>query len=293
MSSSAPLIFSRLPPVWPANVRALASRKPTLLADGQTIPPLEARLAGFRAPAEHLARYRAVCAFPADGRLPITYPHVLAAPLHLALLTGPHFPLRPIGLVHLRNRIEALRPVGEAERLDLACRFGGHRETDRGQEFDLVTEAGAGGEVAWREVSTLLARRPGVRTPRPTAEERHPPPPGDRPDRRWPLAPGLGRAYAAASGDYNLIHLSAVTARLFGFRRAIAHGMWSLGRIAAELAPALAPAAQVLELSFKLPVFLPGTVTLRSWAREGGLDFLLLDADGLRPHAAGRIAPLA
>jgi len=287
MTSPAPLSFERSPAVWPSLAKAVFSRRPLLLAAGETIPPLEARLAPAVSDAAHLDAYRELCGFEPDQRLPITYPHVLAGPLHLALLTGQRFPLKLLGLVHLGSRIESLRAIGQLEPIELRCRVGGHRETDRGQEFDLVTEARAGGQVAWTETSTLLARRPGSRPPRP------PPGPAAPPLARaapWSLQADLGRRYARVSGDYNPIHLSGVTARLFGFRRAIAHGMWTLARVAAELQPRVAAGGSVLEVAFKLPVLLPGRVTFREWPVERGFGFALLDAAGERPHAIGSFA---
>jgi acyl dehydratase len=264
------------------------ARRPSLLAPGQTVPALEARLAA-RAPEPRLLEaYREVCGFEPDGRLPITYPHALAGPIHLALLTGGGFPVRLLGLIHLRSRIEALRAIGELEPLELRCRVEGHRETDRGQEFDLLTEARAGGQPAWREIQTLLARRPGSRPGRPAPG---PPAPGGASSTTWSLGADLGRRYARVSGDDNPIHLSAATARLFGFPRAIAHGMWSLARAAAELQPRSAGGGSVLEVAFKLPVLLPGRVTFREWPLGRGAGFALLDESGARPHAVGTFGP--
>jgi acyl dehydratase len=281
---SAPLSFERSPAVWPLLARAVLARRPSRLVEGGTIPALEARLAPLVPDAAHLDAYRELCGFEPDGKLPVTFPHVLAGPLHLALLTGPGFPLKVLGLIHLHSRIEALRAIGQLEPVDLRCRVGGHRETPRGQEFDLVTEARTGGQLAWSETSTLLARRPGSRPPRP------PPGPAAPPGARgadWTLPADLGRRYARVSGDYNPIHLGAVTARLFGFRRAIAHGMWTLARVAAELQPRVAAGGSVLEVAFKLPVLLPGRVAFREWPVERGFGFALLDAAGERPHAVG------
>jgi acyl dehydratase len=290
MPGPATLSFERSPSIWPAMARAVLNRRPALLAAGRTIPALEARLAPRVADPAHLDAYRELCGFEPDERLPVTYPHVLAGAMHLALLTSAAFPLRPLGLVHLRNRIEAARAIGQLEPLDLRCRVGGHRDAERGQEFDLVTEARAGGRLAWQETSTLLARRSGPRTPRPalvavpaaTA-------PRDATAVELQLAADLGRRYARVSGDYNPIHLGRATARLFGFRRAIIHGMWSLARIAAELQPRVSGGATVLDVAFKLPVELPARVTLRAWPAGRGLSFSLLDAAGERPHAAGTI----
>ncbi len=288
MLSPAPLTFERPPAVWPALVKAVLARRPSLLPPGRTVPALEARLAPRTPEPRPLEAYREVCGFEPDGTLPITYPHALAGPVHLALLTGEGFPVKLLGLVHLRSRIEAVRPIGELEPLDLRCRVEGHRETDRGQEFDLVTEARAGGALAWTETSTLLARRAGSRPPRPP---KGPVAPAGARSMTWSLGAGLGRRYARVSGDYNPIHLSAATARLFGFRRAIAHGMWSLARVAAELQPRLAGGGAVLEVDFKLPVLLPGRVTLREWPTGRGFGFALLDGGGERPHATGTFGP--
>jgi len=272
----------------------LLSRRPSLAPPGFRLEGATVQARAVIAPARALAAYREVCGFDPDaGVLPVTYPHVLANALHMALLAGPLFPVRGLGLVHLKSTTRALRPLPDAAPLDLRCTVEGPRETDRGQEFDLVTEvrtgAGDAGELAWSETSVVLARRPGAaggRKPAPAAARTDPAPPLAR----FELGADLGRRYARASGDWNPIHLTVATARLFGFRRPIAHGMWSLARCAAELS---APAGGVaLEASFKLPVYLPATVTLRPEPSASGTGFSLRDAEGVKPHLVGTLAPL-
>ena len=94
------------------------------------------------------------------------------------------------------------------------------------------------------------------------------------------------------SGDFNLIHLSDVTAKLFGFERAIAHGMWSLARTAAELSARIAADSFRLGVAFKLPIFLPAWVNLQSWETRAGIGFGLRDAQGEKPHMTGTIERL-
>lgn len=277
-----------LPSVWPSYVRLLTARRPALAPPAACRVRAAVEAKGVVPPAASLAAYRRVCGFPAGaGTLPVTYPHALANPLHLALVAGPAFPVRALGLVHLATRLRSLRPIPDRAPLELRCAVEGPRETERGQEFELLTEVRLDGALAWSETASLLARKPGAGggpKPGPPASAQPPAPTLAR----WELPADLGRRYAAASGDWNPIHLCAASARPFGFRRAIAHGMWSLARCVAELEPAGGTVA--LEAAFKLPVLLPATVTLHA-AREGGTTaFALRDRDGARPHVTGTIA---
>lgn len=281
-----------LPSAWACYGRALLSRKPRVAPPDAPPYALERRAEGIRAAPARLEAYRRACGFPADGSLPVTYPHALAAPLHLALLTAPELPVRALGLVHLRNRIVSVRPLAERAPLALRARLSGARDTARGQELDLVTEAWADGALAWLEEAVLLARRPGARrSPPPPAAPA--PDPADAREVRWTFPAGEGRRYARASGDLNPIHLSALTARAFGFERAIAHGMGSLARVAAALGPGAPPAPLALECTFKAPVLLPARVLLRHWPAAAGRAFALRDEATGRLHLAGELSSRA
>jgi hypothetical protein len=100
----------------------------------------------------------------------------------------------------------------------------------------------------------------------------------------WRPGGDLGRRYGAASGDRNPIHLHPLTARLFGFPRAIAHGMWTVARCLAEHGT---PEAVTVRAEFRAPVPLPGTVT---YGAEGGR-FELRGPDG-RLHLSGEVQPV-
>jgi acyl dehydratase len=277
-----------VPQTWQAYLRALAARKPASLPPGGEVPVLEARDVRRASDPRRLGAYRELCGFPPDGALPLTWPHVLAAPLQLAVLSSPAFPVRLLGLVHLRNVIRRRVSIPEDARLDLRCGVAAHRATPRGDEIDLVTEASLDGAVVWEETTTILARAAEKRDVRPAGPRATPAlfSPGAA-ESTWRLGADLGRRYAAVSGDWNPIHLTAATARLFGFRSAIVHGMWSLARTAAQLEADGGPIVE-LTCAFKLPVLLPATVTLHRWSAEGAVEFALTDAGGTRPHAMGR-----
>jgi acyl dehydratase len=78
------------------------------------------------------------------------------------------------------------------------------------------------------------------------------------------LPPDLGRRYGAIAGDRNPIHLYPWSARLFGFKRPIMHGMWTLARALRASGGEAPPATGELRVQFRRPVSLPSEVSL-SW----------------------------
>jgi hypothetical protein len=247
---------------------------------GAELPDLELVRRGVLADRDHLARYDRVCGFRLTDALPATYPHVLAFPLAMRLMSAPEFPFPVVGLVHVANRITLRRPVDAGTPLDLSVRAGGLRAHDRGRQFDVVATATADGEQVWRGVSTYLRReRPGER--RAGDDNRRAPAPAVR----WRIPARVGADYAAVSGDRNPIHTSRLGARLFGFARPIAHGMWSKARCLAGLEGRL-PGAYTVDVAFKQPILLPSTVGFAAAPVGDGWEFTLASA---RPHLAGHL----
>ena len=236
-------------------------------------------LSGIRVDRAGLAGYDRVCGFRLSDTLPPTYPHVLVFGLQVALMTADDFPYPMIGLVHVANRITVTRPIDAAEPLVLRTHAEHSRPHDRGTQFDLVSEALADGEPVWRETSTYLRREPGG-SGRPRPDERP-----SQADAVWRVPADVGRRYAEVSGHRNPIHVHPLTARLFGFRRAIAHGMWSLARCLAHYEGRL-PGAYTVDARFRLPILLPATVALT--AGEHG--FELRDRRTGKPHLAATIS---
>ncbi|MFJ1811750.1 MULTISPECIES: MaoC family dehydratase [unclassified Streptomyces] len=231
-----------------------------------------------------LAAYERVCGFPTgEDSLPLTYPHVLGFPLAMRIMSGGGFPLPLLGLVHTSieiTRHTAPAATGAYELTVYVERLAAHR---RGTEAVVVTELRERDAVVWESTSTYLARHrtesvpaaeaPPAREPVPVLDE-------------WRLAADVGRRYGAASGDRNPIHLHPLTARLFGFPRAIAHGMWTVARcLAAHGSP---PAVRV-RAEFRAPVLLPGTV---AFASDGARFELRGPGEAGRVHVSGRVDPL-
>jgi acyl dehydratase len=96
-----------------------------------------------------------------------------------------------------------------------------------------------------------------------------------------------GTDYADISGDHNPIHTSRIGARLFGFPRPIAHGMWSKARCLAALEGRL-PAEYTVDVTFKQPILLPARVSFHAAPAGTGWEFRV---DSGRPHLAGVVTP--
>ena len=284
--------FASLPSAFRYFPRAVFGRRSALVPAGDSVPRLEGRVAAVHASPVHLARYRALCGFAEEGALPVTYPHVVAMPLQFAILTHPKFPVRLMGLIHLANEIEQARPLPADRPFGLASWIEGHRETDRGHEFDLFTTAEDSQGTAWREKSTLLARGPaggrsGSRGARQALRYEKPGDGDTVATTEIPVSKSTGRRYGWLSGDLNPIHLGDRGARLFGFEHAVAHGMWSMARSFAALGPeALEPPVRAL-VEFKFPLFMPSVARLEHWGNAGRRAFVLKDAESDRPHVAG------
>jgi len=254
---------------------------------GGDLPDLTLRRKDIEIDPEHVAAYAEVCGFEPSQALPFTYPHMLAFPLHMGIMTDASFPFPAIGTVHLGNTITQHRPIAPSERLEVAASAVNLRPHAKGRVFDLVTtvtSAESPGETVWESTSNYLRVGKGDSEAR-AVHEPFDVVPGT--GIVWNLSGSLGREYAAVSGDHNPIHLYPLSAKAFGFKRQIAHGMWSKARCVAAFANRLGHEATV-EVEFKKPIFLPGKVAFGSRVVEGGLDFSLTSPGSGAPHLVGR-----
>ena len=277
-------------PEAPAMPALFARAALTARGRGGALPDTRLAREGVVADPAQVAAYARVCRFPLADALPVTYPHVLAFPLQVALMTDRSFPLALPGLVHVRNTVDVLRPVGAGEALDLevwAERFAAHRS---GATVDLCASVSAGGAEVWRGRSTYLARGATAPDGAPGSDVEVQVRALDRASAQWRVPDDAGRRYARVSGDVNPIHLSGLTAKAFGFRRAIAHGMWVKARALAALSGRL-PDALTVDVAFRKPLFLPSTVALATAAVGDGWDLAVRHASSGTEHLVGTVRP--
>jgi acyl dehydratase len=236
---------------------------------------------------DHVTAYARVCGFPDKDTVPLPYPHLLAFPLQMAIMSDPGFPAPAIGTVHVENSITQHRPLRIDESVNVTVNVTEPRPHAKGTVYDFHTLVRADGETVWEETSSYLRRGKGDE-----GASSGPAFPDAEPNGVvWKLPADLGRRYAAVSGDHNPIHLYPLTAKALGFPRQIAHGMWTMARSVAYLENRLPDAVRV-DVAFKKPVLLPGSVAFGSTPVDGGYAFSLSSPKSGAPHLAGRTTAL-
>ncbi|MCP1726829.1 acyl dehydratase [Natronospira proteinivora] len=242
--------------------------------------------------------YRDICGLADSDDLPPLYPQVAAMPLHLQLLSTPGLPGRSVGVVHVGQRVKWHRPMpGSVPHLDIEAILRPGKAHPRGQLFHMDTHLyDEEGALLWEGESLFLFRGvvpdladdPLDRVP-PSA----PGIPEASESRDFKCPAGIGRSYARISGDWNPIHLSSMSARLFGFQCPIVHGMWALARALAEVGEQADHSliGQELEAWFNAPLFWPSETRLH--VSPGG-GWFQVDRAGRRPKPAlwGRLTPI-
>jgi hypothetical protein len=281
--STAPMVMRQLPSM--PGLLGKAAFKSGSYQIGDVLPGLSAQVNDLVINGKHLAAYREVCGFAIEGNLPATYLHMLAFPLFLQILTQQDFPIQAMGQVHLRNQISVLRSFDVQQPISMTASVGDSELTSRGLEWDIDVIAAIDNQTVWSSHSTFLHRcKTEVKQKRRSVISRE----GD--PQNWAVGADIGRRYARISGDYNPIHLSDITAKLFGFKQAIAHGMWSKARCLAALEEQLPEAGYSVDVNFHRPLFLPADVLFFTKQLVGEKQFSLYNQQGDQAHLDGLIS---
>jgi len=268
-----------------------ASLLPFVPGGGGEIPDgLDLELAGVKAEPADVAAYARVCGFALRDTLPPTYPHMLAFPLHMAVMSDGSFPFGAVGLVHVENSITQKRSIGIDEEMTIRVRPTTLQPHPKGKTFSLETKVLVGGKIVWESTSTMLRRGKGDEKAK--ATQSFDSLDADAPSSaEWKLPGDLGRRYGGVSGDRNPIHMHSLTAKPLGFPGAIAHGMWTKARALAQLESELPDSFEV-EVRFRKPVLLPARVAFAEQATGKEILFAVRDAKKGTPHLDGRVKPL-
>jgi len=276
--------FSQLPKpylAYPKVIQGLIFKKPKA---EKVLPQVEYVVDSFKVDQKHLKAYNEVCGFRNNGYIPAIYLTVLSQSLQMHMMTSEAFPFPILGLVHIRNQVKQYRKIGVNETLTLSCKFGELQPHDKGVQFDFITTVKVAGEVVVEALTTYLSRqKTNAKAAAKPAESQAP---EYKLNNEWSISENTGRRYAMTSGDFNLIHIHAVTAKAFGFKQAIAHGMWSKAKALANLS---LPDAYEVDVWFKLPMYLPSKVEFLTAQAANETDFLIRNSKSQKPHVTGHI----
>ena len=276
--------FSQLPKpylAYPKVIQGLIFKKPKV---EKGLPQVEYVVDSFKVDQKHLKAYNEVCGFKNNGYIPAIYLTVLSQSLQMHMMTSEAFPFPILGLVHIRNQVKQYRKIGVNETLTLSCKFGELQPHDKGVQFDFITTVKVAGEVVVEALTTYLSRqKTNAKAAAKPAESQAP---EYKLNNEWSISENTGRRYAMTSGDFNLIHIHAVTAKAFGFKQAIAHGMWSKAKALANLS---LPDAYEVDVWFKLPMYLPSKVEFLTAQAANDTDFLIRSSKNQKPHVTGHI----
>lgn len=239
----------------------------------------------------NLKEYRKICKFLNDGRVPVTYFAVLSQTLQMNMMAKEDFPFAMLGLVHVSNSVTQYRPIFDSEIGQMSVHLQNLSEHDKGQTFDFITKVTIDDELVWEGVSTYLSRqkRPSTAQKPKTSPTNETEPMGELIS-TIDVGEDIGRRYAFISGDFNPIHLHPLSAKAFGFPRAIAHGMWSKARSLSQFHDL--PRAYRVDVSFKAPIILPSKVRLVAKDTQTGKNFALYASGSDKAHLIGQISYL-
>lgn len=286
--------FSQLPKAYtayPKVITDLIPNKKKKKSKSITLPEVDYIVDALNIDVAHLQKYTEICGFKHDGTVPATYFSVLAQSLQMHMMTQENFPFALLGLVHIRNTVKQYRVLKCNETYRLSCQFGELTAHDKGVQFDFIITAKVADDVVFEGLTTYLHRQKSTTTLKknPVPEKKSPAP--YLLTESWTLSENLGRRYAAISGDFNLIHLHKFTAKAFGFKHAIAHGLWTKARSLAGLSPL--PDAYEADVQFKLPIYIPSAVELKSAQQESEIDFTVVNERSQKPHLVGTLKTLS
>ncbi|HOW81261.1 MAG TPA: MaoC/PaaZ C-terminal domain-containing protein [Spirochaetota bacterium] len=284
------LNYDAIPGIIPIYLKILFTRKKGF-RPGDTFPDIKASVKNVTVDPKKLGAYREICELEDDGNLPLLYPHVLTAPLHMAILSHGEFPIPLIGILHYRNHLIRHRPIRSDEPLDVEVALTGHRIVKQGLEFDYTVRVESGGELVWNSITTYLKQGRFGKDFDPSPRSDLIEPIADAEKISDSQIPGyIGKRYAKICSDYNLIHISKLAARLFGFKRDIAHAMWAAALSLGKLGLSDGGRAVRVDLAFKGPLFIGSRSYILRSVKKGFTRFNYHIQGNERPCITGKVS---
>jgi acyl dehydratase len=265
------LEFHQAPRIASAMAKALLLRRKGFDAS-VGMPEISASWYGAQADQGALKDYCETLDIEFTHTLPVLYPHVMAGGMHMNMLTHKVFPIGLLGAVHLKNTITQHKAITISEKIDIHAQMGGFRLTAKGVEFDFNTQVKIADEIVWEELSIyfMAGKFGGKENPSPETSFELASLDQMEDVASWTVPKNRGKKYASISGDYNPIHTSKYLAKLFGFKRDIAHGFGILAQAVNQSERAnktnISAGKCRVDVIFKGPLYLENDANLKQAA---------------------------
>ena len=287
--------FQALPSLLNLYTKAVFKRNQKKLT---ALPELTLKVSDFVINTEQFNQYLESFGFNENDKIPAPFFYLATQTSQLFLLTQSRFPLSPAGLVHLGVCFKQYKALLTKDWKNsqssnyIFMSIVNQRHSKKGLVFDIETELYDQNQTPYLKITnTYLARAIRVNSHEglPVLCNLNP---DDLSSSTLPITSialnqHAGKRYARLSGDYNPIHLSRFTAKLFGFKRPIIHGIFLVSKAYAQLYNQSNPPPLKGVFQFKSPFYLPGQGQLSIHTQ--GQQSLVLVSSNNQSHLHGKI----
>ncbi|MGC8738288.1 MAG: MaoC/PaaZ C-terminal domain-containing protein [Candidatus Hydrogenedens sp.] len=207
-------------------------RKKSDLKNLLSPPPIQIYANRLNFHSKQFEKYLKLFDLPSTDFLPISYPFILTMPMQIQLFAHPSILLNPLGFLHVSNNMTSYKPISKNEKMESYCYIDSTRLVKKGMEIVVKILININSQTIWECKSTYLKFSKKYRDEKGNEKKTFSFDSYDKYDEEyhWHVSRKDAFSYAHVSGDYNLIHLSSIFARITGLPKPIIHGMWSIGK---------------------------------------------------------------
>lgn len=195
-------------------------------------PPIQIYASQLNLSIAKLDKYLKLFDLPSSDFLPISYPFILTMPMQIQLFSHPSILINPLGFLHVSNHITLNKPIPKDSVMEAFCYIDSTQLAKKGIEITVKIVIKVNSEPSWECKSTYLKFSKKYRDEAGNGKKLFSFESYDKYDEEhhWYVSRKDAFSYARVSGDYNLIHLSKIFARITGLPKPIIHGMFSIGK---------------------------------------------------------------
>lgn len=238
----------------------------------------ESNFNNIRIPQNKIKNFRKLFSLNKQQELPISYAFIAVFPYLIKVFTDKRFALSPIGLIHLSSEFIEHQQIDYAAPFDIKILIKQNSSDDRGKLINIETKLYQNGILSVSNNNTMLKRLKQKSGKRHSQNKRVNNFTGEL---LGVITRGEILRYSKVSADFNPIHVSSLMAKLLGFPKAIAHGMYLLNLAITK--SGIQP--NYLLVAFKKPCFINTTTEIN---REKDKVIVFSDADKLHLDIAFR-----